>query len=153
MSMGIAMLKVTAFATISALLCYLSRFALLAPGSHGFYRFFAWECLALFLLNVEVWFRAPLAWHQLLSWMLLIVSIVPLEWGIRALTAYGKPVSQREGETQLPAFEKTSSLVTTGIYHYIRSQATTGFWRPLFHLERSFQERDTMLALATKPKL
>jgi len=29
-------------------------------------------------------------------------------------------VQQREGESQLLAFEKTSVLVTTGIYHYVR---------------------------------
>jgi protein-S-isoprenylcysteine O-methyltransferase Ste14 len=34
--------------------------------------------------------------------------------------ARGKPVKQREAEPQLLAFEKTSTLVTTGIYHYIR---------------------------------
>jgi protein-S-isoprenylcysteine O-methyltransferase Ste14 len=32
----------------------------------------------------------------------------------------GKPVQQREGDPSLLAFEKTSTLVTSGIYHYIR---------------------------------
>jgi protein-S-isoprenylcysteine O-methyltransferase Ste14 len=113
--------KVIAFAVLSAGLAYLSRASLRAPGSHGFYRFFAWECiLVLFLLNMDVWFRTPFAWHQLLSWTLLIVCLVPLVSGVRALVARGKPVPQRETEPHLLAFEKTSSLVTTGIYHYIR---------------------------------
>jgi protein-S-isoprenylcysteine O-methyltransferase Ste14 len=115
------MVKLIAFIALSAGLSYLSRASLRAPGSHGFYRFFAWECIvALFLLNVEVWFRTPFAWHQLLSWSLLIVCIIPLVFGIRALVAQGKPIPQREAEPHLLAFEKTSSLVTTGIYHYIR---------------------------------
>lgn len=115
------MSKVIAFVALSAVLSYLSRAALLAPGSHGFYRFFAWECiLALFLLNVEVWFRTPFAWHQRLSWTLLVVCIVPLILGICTLLTHGKPVSKRGAETHLLAFEKTSNLVTTGIYHYIR---------------------------------
>lgn len=115
------MFKFIAFVVLSVGLIYISRHSLRAPRSHGFYRFFAWEFIAaLFLLNIDVWFRDPGSWHQLISWFLLIVSIVPLAFGIRSLVAQGKPVKQREGEPQLLAFEKTSTLVTTGIYHYIR---------------------------------
>lgn len=115
------MFKLITFVALSAGLSYISRTSLREPGSHGFYRFFAWECiLALFLLNIEVWFRTPFALHQLLSWFLLMISLVPLAFGIRTLVTRGKPVAQREGEPYLLAFEKTSSLVTTGIYHYIR---------------------------------
>ena len=115
------MLKIVAFILLSLVLVYISRSSLRAPRSHGFYRFFAWEfILALFLLNLEFWFQDPGSWHQLISWFLLILSIVPLVFGIRALRARGKPTRQREGEPQLLAFEKTSTLVTTGIYHYIR---------------------------------
>ena len=115
------MWKIIAFVVLSLVLVYISRGSLRAPRSHGFYRFFAWEfILALFLLNVDVWFQDPGSWHQLISWFLLILSIVPLVFGIRALRARGKPTQQREGEPQLLAFEKTSTLVTTGIYRYIR---------------------------------
>jgi protein-S-isoprenylcysteine O-methyltransferase Ste14 len=115
------MWKIIAFIVLSLVLVYISRSSLRAPRSHGFYRFFAWEfILTLFLLNVEVWFQDPGSWHQLISWFLLILSIVPLVFGIHALRARGKPTRQREGEPQLLAFEKTSTLVTTGIYHYIR---------------------------------
>ena len=115
------MVQWMAFVGLSGTLIYISRASLRAPGSHGFYRFFAWECiLTLILLNIEVWFRAPLAWHQLVSWVLLIVCLVPLYFGVRTLIARGKPVPLRESEPQLLAFEKTSDLVTTGIYRYIR---------------------------------
>jgi protein-S-isoprenylcysteine O-methyltransferase Ste14 len=115
------MWKIIAFIALSLVLVYISRSSLRAPRSHGFYRFFAWEfILALFLLNVDAWFRDPWSWHQLISWFLLVLSIVPLIFGIHVLRARGKPTQQREGEPQLLAFEKTSTLVTTGIYHYIR---------------------------------
>src|SRR5512143_3405099 len=115
------MLKLFAFLVLSAGLIYISRASLRAPRSHGFYRFFAWECIvALFLLNVDVWFQDPFAWHQLISWLLLIVCAIVLIVGVRALTSHGKPVAQREAEPQLLDFEKTSALVTSGIYHYIR---------------------------------
>ena len=114
-------LQIVLFAAGSAAIIYVSRRPLLAPGSHGFYRFFAWEFIvALFLLNIDVWFQTPFAWHQLVSWFLLLVCLVPLILGTRALTSRGKPVARREAEPQLLAFEKTSSLVTSGIYRYIR---------------------------------
>ena len=115
------MVKLIVFLTASAGLITISRASLRAPRSHGFYRFFAWECiLALFLLNVDAWFQTPFAWYQLISWFLLLACLVPLVLGVRALTSRGKPVTQREAEPQLLAFERTSSLVVSGIYHYIR---------------------------------
>jgi protein-S-isoprenylcysteine O-methyltransferase Ste14 len=115
------MFKLFAFIVASAGIIYISRASLRVPRSHGFYRFFAWEFIvALFLVNVDVWFYAPFSWHQLVSWFLLLVSLVPLVFGVRSLVSKGKPVAHRELEPQLLAFEKTSSLVTTGIYHYIR---------------------------------
>ena len=115
------MFKLIAFVVVSIGLIYISRASLREPRSHGFHRFFAWEFIvALFLLNMNAWFRNPLSWHQLIAWFLLIVCIVPLVFGIRSLSTQGKPVQQREGEPQLLAFEKTSTLVTTGIYRYIR---------------------------------
>jgi protein-S-isoprenylcysteine O-methyltransferase Ste14 len=56
----------------------------------------------------------------LISWLLLMLCLVPLILGVHTLRSRGQPVAQREAEPQLLAFEKTSSLVTSGIYHYIR---------------------------------
>ena len=114
-------MKIAAFAIVSAVLIYISRASLRVPRSHGFYRFFAWEAiLGLFLLNVDFWFRDPFAWYQIISWILLFVSFIPLGFGVQALRARGKPTANREGDPSLLAFEKTTALVTTGIYHYIR---------------------------------
>lgn len=115
------MFQLIAFVVLSTGLIYVSRTSLRAPRSHGFYRFWAWEFIvALVLLNINVWFHAPFSWYQTISWFLLIVCIVPLAFGIHSLISLGKAVMHREAEPQLLGFEKTSTLVTTGIYHYIR---------------------------------
>jgi protein-S-isoprenylcysteine O-methyltransferase Ste14 len=115
------MWKLIAFVIATGLLIYISRASLQKKGSHGFYRFFAWECiLLLFLLNVEYWFANPFSWHQLIAWTLLFACLVPLILGIRSLRGQGKPAEERTGDTSLLAFEKTTELVTTGIYAYIR---------------------------------
>ena len=56
----------------------------------------------------------------IISWILLVTALVPLGFGVRSLTARGKPARQRAGEPQLLGFEKTTALVTSGIYAYIR---------------------------------
>jgi protein-S-isoprenylcysteine O-methyltransferase Ste14 len=115
------MWKIIAFILLSLPIVYISRASLRVPGSHGFHRFFAWEAiLGLFFLNVDFWFRDPFAWHQAISWVLLFASFIPLGFGVKELLSQGKPVKDREGDPSLLAFEKTTSLVTTGIYRYIR---------------------------------
>ena len=115
------MFKLIAFAALSVCLVYISWASLHAPRSHGFYRFFAWEIIvALFLLNMDAWFSHPFSWHQVISWFLLIVCIIPLVFGVYSLASQGKPAKHRGAEPQLLAFEKTTTLVTTGIYQYVR---------------------------------
>lgn len=110
------MLSVTG--TIALIL--VSRKSLLHVGSHGFYRFFAWEILlAMFLLNAKTWFRNPFAWHQLISWVLLVISIVLVILGLRLLHRIGEQDSSRN-DASLLALEKTSKLVTVGLYRHIR---------------------------------
>ena len=115
------MWKLIAFAIATSLLVYISRASLRQPNSHGFYRFFAWECtLLLFLLNVNFWFIDPFSWHQLIAWTLLFACLVPLGFGVKSLRGRGQPTEERPGDPSLLAFEKTTTLVTTGIYAYIR---------------------------------
>ena len=109
------------FAAVSLVIVTVSWKSLRQPGSHGFYRFFAWESiLALFVINMSLWFYQPFAWNQIIAWSLLIVALIPLGFGVHSLRTRGNPAKQREGEPSLLAFEKTTMLVTTGIYHYIR---------------------------------
>lgn len=85
--------------------------------------------LLLFLLNVGVWFRNPFSWAQMISWILLFISLILLVIGAEGLIRRGKPGKVREDETHLFGFEKTSQLVTSGIYRYIRHPLYSSlFW-------------------------
>ncbi len=99
---------------------YVSRASLRRPGSHGFYRFFAWEfLLVLFLLNMRKWIDEPFSPHQLVAWSLLMVALfLIIESAIR-LRLQGAPSDTRVDDS-LIGMEKTTRLVTGGIYHYIR---------------------------------
>jgi protein-S-isoprenylcysteine O-methyltransferase Ste14 len=99
---------------------FVSRKSMLSLRSHGFYRFFAWEILfGMFLLNAETWFKNPFTWHQLMSWTLLIISIALVVLGLRLLRQSGEQDLGRE-DASLLALEKTSKLVTVGLYRFIR---------------------------------
>jgi protein-S-isoprenylcysteine O-methyltransferase Ste14 len=113
--------KTVVFIATSLILIYISRGSLRSARSHGFPRLLAWECmLVLFLLNVDFWFIQPLAWNQLIAWTLLLVSLIPLGYGVHFLRTRGKPTQQRAGDPALLSFEKTTQLVTSGIYRFIR---------------------------------
>ena len=115
------MWKLITFVIATALLVYISRASLRQANSHGFYRFFAWESiLLLFLLVVDQWFIDPFSWHQLIAWVLLFACLVPLFFGVRTLRRRGETTEERPGDPSLLAFEKTTALVTSGIYAYIR---------------------------------
>jgi protein-S-isoprenylcysteine O-methyltransferase Ste14 len=100
------------FIISTSIIFWFSLPSLRKPGSHGFYRFFAWLLiLGLFFINVSHWFLHPFAWYQIISWVLLIISLVPLIAGIHSLKSVGKPTD---------ALEATTRLVDSGIYKYIR---------------------------------
>jgi protein-S-isoprenylcysteine O-methyltransferase Ste14 len=108
------------FAAASLFFVWFSRASLRVPGSHGFYRFFAWECLAaLLLLNAPVWFHDPFSPAQVASWLLLTGAAVLAVHGIWLLRRIGRPDANRADEG-LVGFEKTTKLVTEGAYRYIR---------------------------------
>jgi len=114
------MIELAGFIAASFLLAWLSRHSLRAVGTHGFHRFFAWEFIAaLVLLNVRLWFHDPLSPHQIVAWILLVVSGVLVIHGAHLLRVIGKPNDARKEESLLK-FERTSELVTIGAYKYIR---------------------------------
>lgn len=113
-------IKLSAFLAGSAGLAILSRASLRQPGSHGFYRFFAWECLlTLFLLNVGNWFHNPFSPAQIIAWSLLLISAFLVLHAAQILRIYGRPDSRRQDETLL-GIERTTRLVTQGAYGFIR---------------------------------
>jgi len=112
--------KVVVFIVVTLLLAFVSRASLRKPGSHGFYRFFAWECmLGLFVLNMQAWYVDMDSTHQTISGLLFVFSFLLFIFGIALLQRPGKPDSKRDDEPLLE-FEKTTILVTTGIYRHIR---------------------------------
>jgi len=114
------MTQLLTFAIVSTFFIYVSRKSLFRPHSHGFYRFFAWECiLALVLLNFPHWVENPFSLHQLISWLLLLISIFLVVHGVHLLQIIGKPNENRP-DAELLEFEKTTYLVTVGAYKYIR---------------------------------
>jgi len=112
------------FAGLTAVFAWVSRGPLRLPRSHGFYRFFAWECmLALLLLNFvsfRQWFVDPFSVRQIISWILLFGSLILVVPGGLQLLRQGKPSPERPHDPSLFAFEKTTQLVTTGMYRYVR---------------------------------
>ena len=114
------MISIVVFAIGSIPIVWLSRWSLLHPKSHGFSRFFAFEAiLALIVLNAPHWFRHALDAQQILSWLLLFVSVAMVVWGVVLLRRFGQ---SRPTTDEAPVFEweNTENLVTTGIYRYIR---------------------------------
>ncbi len=104
----------------TAAILYVSKASLRRPNSHGFYRFFAWELLlVLFLVNMRTWFEEPLAPHQVVAWSLLIISLFLIVDSVVRLRTQGRPGDARVDDS-LISIEKTTRLVTGGIYHYIR---------------------------------
>lgn len=104
----------------SALIVFVSRKSLRSPHAHGFYRFFAWEILLVLLArNLNDWFRDALAPQQLVSWLLLVISLVLLIMGVRLLRRSGRQDAARS-DPALLGMEKTAQLVTGGLYRHIR---------------------------------
>ena len=105
-------IKLVIFAIVSGGIIFVSWTSFRNPRSHGFYRFFAFEStLVLILLNLDNWLRDPFSIHQIVSWLLLFVSIVLVAHGIYLLRVVGRPKS---------GIESTTTLVMVGAYKYIR---------------------------------
>jgi len=113
-------IKAIVFLAGTLAIAWISRSSLGKVRSHGFYRFFAWETiLGLILLNLDGWFYQPFRFNQLVSWVLLTASLFLVIVGVQWLRRQGKP-DPRRSDPGLVGIEKTTELVTTGIYAYIR---------------------------------
>ncbi len=112
--------KVILFVLATIGITWVSRSSLRDVLFHGFYRFFAWETiLILFLLNMNYWFVDPFSLRQIISWSFLIVSLMLIYQGVQLLRRKGG-LDQERNDPALVGIEKTTELVTTGVYHYIR---------------------------------
>ena len=114
------MISAVVLAMGSVPIIWLSRRSLLHPATHGFFRFFAFEAiLALIVLNASHWFVRPFGAQQLASWFLLVVSVILVIWGFLLLRRFGGSRPKTEASPEFE-WERTESLVTDGVYRYIR---------------------------------
>ncbi len=115
-----AVYKIILFVFASTGIVWVSRSSLSDYRNHGFYRFFSWEIiLILFLLNMGHWFVDPFSVRQIFSWLFLTISLLLIWQGVRLFRQKGQIDPNRTDPT-LVGVEKTTQLVTTGVYHYIR---------------------------------
>lgn len=113
-------IKVVIFVIATAGIVWVSRSSLRHVQAHGFYRFFSWEViLILFLIKVEHWFADPFSLRQIVSWIFLVVSLLLIVEGVRLFRQRGRLDRERD-DVDLVGIEKTTELVTTGLYGYIR---------------------------------
>jgi protein-S-isoprenylcysteine O-methyltransferase Ste14 len=111
---------VVLFIALSLPVIFISRRSLFDIKSHGFTRFFSWECIIwLFVSVYRVWFVKPFSAPQIISWALLIISLYLLIAGVVLLRKARRHDFVRV-DNKLYRFEKTTYLVTTGIFKYIR---------------------------------
>lgn len=113
-------IKIGILAFGSGIILWFSRQNLLHPKHHGFYRFLAWQTiLVAFVINVDFWFVDPLSLAQVAAWTLLVISLVLILIAVRAFRKIGE-IDRERSDPGLVGIEKTTQLVTTGIYHFIR---------------------------------
>jgi len=112
--------RIVVFGILSLPVVYLSWRTLFVVKSHGFYRFFSWECILwLFVSNYKLWFDDPFSIRQIFSWVFLFASVYLVIAGVVLLKKKGKLLKNRD-EKELFQFEKTSELIDQGIFKYIR---------------------------------
>jgi len=108
----VSIVKGIIFGMGSLVIIWVSWPSMRCPRSHGFPRFFAFMAiLALFLLNMDNWFRNPFSLLQVLSWISLTASLAMALQGFYLLKYVGRP----EGN-----IEMTANIVKIGAYRYIR---------------------------------
>ncbi|MDP4240744.1 MAG: isoprenylcysteine carboxylmethyltransferase family protein [Bacteroidota bacterium] len=112
--------KLIIFGILSLVIILISRRTLFNIRSHGFYRFFSWECMAWLLAsNYQFWFVQPFTLLQITSWILLFYSAYLAIAGLVMIKQKGKPNPVRD-EKNLFGFEKTTELIDTGVFKQIR---------------------------------
>lgn len=112
--------KLILFGILSVPVIWISWRTLFGVRSHGFYRFVSWECILwLFVSNFRHWFEHPFSLRQIFSWTFLVASAWLVIAGVVVMRKRGKTTAERKDEN-LYRFEKTSQLVDTGIFRYIR---------------------------------
>jgi len=69
--------------------------------------------------NYKYWFVNPFGIHQIISWVILISTAYLVIAGIIIMKTKGKAHKSRD-DKNLYGFEKTTQLIDTGVFRYIR---------------------------------
>lgn len=113
-------IQIISFVLGTSVILWVSWPSLRIPWSRGFIRTFVFEfILLMFLLAVDQWFVEPFRFTQIVSWVFLVLSLALIFSGVWQFRRKGKIDSGRS-DPALVGIEKTTVLVTTGIYRYIR---------------------------------
>ncbi len=114
------MFHIALFVIVSTILVGFSWRVLGNPKSHGFYRFFAFESiLGLMVLNEPYWFDEPTSLLHLISWFLLILSVIFVVQALILFKRFGGN-NERQDTPENFAFENTANLVEDGLYRFVR---------------------------------
>jgi protein-S-isoprenylcysteine O-methyltransferase Ste14 len=118
------MIRLALFALATVLLAWVSRRQLTRPDAHGFYRFGVWELMLVHwvLLKpyaIQWWWQLPLSGLEVCAWLLLTVALALVFWPAYLLLKQSRAHDGREDELLFP-FEKTTELITDGLYRYVR---------------------------------
>jgi protein-S-isoprenylcysteine O-methyltransferase Ste14 len=114
------MLEWVSFIAGTVFLAYISRASLRIARSHGYFRFIAWELmLMLFVQNLDGWYGAPRTLDQIVCGILMGISLLLFIASYESLRQFGKQDHTRN-DAPLLHFEKTTVLITHGIYRFIR---------------------------------
>jgi protein-S-isoprenylcysteine O-methyltransferase Ste14 len=119
-------LKIVVLVVVSLVLTVLTWRSLRSFRTHGLFRLFAWVTfVALVLVNIDYWFDDPFSLRQIASWLLLAICIAIVIYGAISLRR-GKPSGSRD-DPSLISIERTTQLVRTGAYRYIRHPIYSSF--------------------------
>jgi protein-S-isoprenylcysteine O-methyltransferase Ste14 len=114
------MFRIVVFIIVSLVIYRVSRASLRDYNTHGFYRFFAWETfLVLMLLNLNIRAYQPSSLHHIIAVVCLMLSGFMGVHGFQLLRTEGK-LDDRRYDPTLLRIEKTTVLVTSGAYKYVR---------------------------------
>jgi protein-S-isoprenylcysteine O-methyltransferase Ste14 len=73
----------------------------------------------MFSLNIRHWIKDPFSIRQIVAWVLLIFSLILIVQAVQLFRRKGR-LDQGRDDPSLVGIEKTTELVTTGLYQYIR---------------------------------
>lgn len=116
----VGLLQIAVFILGSIYIILISRKSFGNTKVHGFYRFFVFELtLGILLLNIPYWITDPFSPQQIVSWVILFLSIYPIVASVYLLRKIGGS-KERQSDSANFNFENTINLVTNGIYKHIR---------------------------------